>query len=75
MEEVETRYYSVKQIQKLENCGRDRAYEIANQLPHETRGKRIYVFSEDYDKYYKEKRKAVVNNKSKSNIYQIRKFS
>lgn len=75
MEEIKTRYYTVKQIQQLENCGRDRAYEIAEQLPHETRGRKILVFSEDYDKYYQEKREAIINNKPKSNVYQIRRFS
>lgn len=81
MEEVKTRYYTVKQVQQLENCGRDKAYEIAKQLPHETRGKKIYVFSEDYDKYYQEKReKAKSKNPLSqshqySNVYSIRKFS
>lgn len=75
MEEIKTRYYSVKQIKQLENCGKDKAYEIAKQLPHETRGKGIYVFSEDYDKYYQEKRQMIINNKSKTNVYEIRKFN
>lgn len=35
---LQSRYYTVKQIQQIENCGRDRAYEIAKRLPHEIRG-------------------------------------
>lgn len=75
MEEVKTRYYSVKQIKQLENCGKDKAYEIAKQLPHEIRGRSIYVFSEDYDKYYQEKRQLIVSSKQNSKVYQIRKFN
>lgn len=75
MEELKTRYYTVKQIQQLENCGKDRAYELAKELPHEIRGKKIFVFSEDYNNYYQERReKAKIGNNKKSNIYQIRKF-
>lgn len=80
MEEIKSRYYTVQQIKQLEGCGKDKAYEIANELPHENRGKKIYVFAEDYDNYYQQKRekaleeKGILNNK-KSNIYQIRKFS
>lgn len=78
--EIKSRYYTVKQIKELECCGRDEAYKIANSLPHENRGKKIYVFSEDYDNYYKEKREKALEEKgllgkTKSNIYQIRKFS
>lgn len=75
MEPIKPRYYTVKQIQQLENCGRDRAYELAKQLPHETRGKAIYVFSEDYDEYYQDKRIIATGGKQKGNIYQIRKFN
>ena len=78
--EIQSRYYTVKQIQQLECCGRDEAYKIANSLPHENRGKKIYVFSEDYNNYYQEKRnKALaekgITNEIKTNIYQIRKFN
>lgn len=53
---METRYMTVKDIKEAEKCGRDQAYHIAAQLPHERRGKNIFVFKEDYDKYYQEKR-------------------
>lgn len=77
MQEVNSRYYSVKQIKEMENCGRDRAYGIAKQLPHEIRGRDIYVFAEDYDNYYKEKREKSLNKKDikNNNVFQIRKFS
>lgn len=80
MEEIKSSYYTVQQIKKLEGCGKDKAYEIANQLPHETRGKRIFVFAEDYDNYYQQKREKALeesenSNGKNSNIYQIRKFS
>lgn len=80
MEEIKSRYYTVQQIKKMEGCGKDKAYEIANKLPHEKRGKQIFVFAEDYDNYYQQKRKKaleeqeLVQNKS-SNIYQIKKFN
>ena len=80
MEEIKSRYYTVQQIKQLEGCGKDKAYEIANELPHENRGKKIYVFAEDDDNYYQQKRERALEekgmlNKRKSNIYQIRKFS
>lgn len=74
---LKPRYYGVKQIKELENCGRDRAYEIAKQLPHEKRGRAIYVFAEDYDCYYNDKRQRVLNNNQtikQENVYQIQKF-
>lgn len=71
---LQPRYYTVKQIQQLENCGRDKAYEIAKKLPHETRGRALYVFSEDYDNYYKNKRKNVINGQQNSNVYELQKF-
>ena len=40
MEEIKSRYYTVQQIKQLEGCGKDKAYEIANELPHENRGKK-----------------------------------
>ena len=43
MEEIRSRYYTVQQIKKLEGCGKDKAYEIASELPHETRGRQIFV--------------------------------
>lgn len=80
MEEIKSRYYTVQQIKKLEGCGKDKAYEISNNLPHEKRGKQIFVFSEDYDNYYQEKRnkaleeQGLIQNKN-SNLYKIRKFN
>ncbi len=74
---LKPRYYGVKQIQELENCGRDRAYALAKELPHEKRGKAYYVFAEDYDNYYNEKRQMVLNNsqsEKQDNLYQIQKF-
>lgn len=80
LEEIKSRYYTVQQIKQLESCGRDEAYNIAKKLPHEIRGKKIYVFSEDYNNYYQQKRQKALENEStkenqKVNIYQIKKFS
>lgn len=76
MEKLKSRYYSVKQIKEMENCGRDKAYDIAKQLPHEKRGRDIYVFAEDYENYYKEKRQKCLNKSEIkiNNVFQIRKF-
>ena len=81
MDEVKKRYYTVQDIKKLENCGRDIAYEIASNLPHEKRGRQIFVFAEDYEKYYEQKRELALRErencekKELNNIYQIKKFS
>nr|DAN11998.1 MAG TPA: excisionase [Caudoviricetes sp.] len=81
MDEVKKRYYTVQDIKKLENCGRDKAYEIASNLPHEKRGRQIFVFAEDYEKYYEQKRELALRErencekKELNNIYQIKKFS
>ena len=80
MEEIKSRYYTVQQIKKLEGCGKDKAYEIANELPHEKRGKQIFVFAEDYDIYYQRKRERALQEikqvlERKDNVYQIRRFS
>ena len=77
MQDLKPKYYSVKQIRILENCGRDKAYEIAKQIPHEKRGRDIYVFAEDYDRYYQEKRQKSLNKTEvkNNNVFQIRKFS
>ena len=81
VDEVKKRYYTVQDIKKLENCGRDKAYEIASNLPHEKRGRQIFVFAEDYEKYYEQKRELVLRErencekKELNNIYQIKKFS
>lgn len=79
MEEIKSRYYTVQQIKKLEGCGKDKAYEIANELPHEKRGKQIFVFAEDYDNYYQQKRERALQERKqilerKDNVYQIRRF-
>lgn len=72
-------YYTVNEIKLLEHCGRDKAYEIAKSLPHEKRGRDIYVFREDYDRRYEEKRKKALENQktsqNKTKVFQIRKFS
>lgn len=80
MEDIKPRYYTVQQIKKMEGCGKDKAYEIANELPHEKRGKQIFVFAEDYDSYYQKKREKALEQqglaqRKNSNVYQIRKFS
>lgn len=80
IEEVKSRYYTVKQIQQLECCGKDKAYELAKELPHEIREKnQIFVFSEAYDEYYEnKKRQAMHNNSNKqnnNNIYAIRRLN
>ena len=76
---LKPRYYTVKQIQQMENSGRDYAYDLARKLPHERRGRDIYVFAEEYDRFYetkKEKAKASNNEQSlNTKIYQIKKFS
>lgn len=74
---VKPRYYSVKEIKLLEHCGKDKAYAIAKELPHEKRGKDILVFAEDYEKYYQEKRQraqARVKNEFQNNVYKINRF-
>lgn len=77
---MDSLYYTVKEIQTKEHCGRDKAYEIARMLPHEKRGKDIMVFAEDYDNYYRNKREKAIeqfksNSTPRNNVYQIRKFS
>lgn len=76
MQDIKPRYYSVKEIKELEHCGKDKAYAIAKELPHEKRGKDILVFSEDYEEYYRKKRERALNNtkQTNSNIYAIRKL-
>lgn len=80
MEGIKSRYYTVKDIKALEGCGKDAAYDLANKLPHEKRGKQIFVFAEAYEEYYKDKKEKAfeeieMKQNQKSNIYQIRKFS
>lgn len=64
----------------MKAVGKDKAYEIANSLAHEKRGKQIFVFAEDYDIYYQQKREKALQeqkseNKKTSNVYQIRRLS
>lgn len=80
MEEIKSRYYTVQQIKKLEGCGKDKAYDIAKELPHEKRGKQIFVFAEDYNNYYQEKREKAIKEinfekKKSRDIYKIRKIN
>ena len=77
MQEIKSRYYTVKQIKILEDCGKDAAYKLANELAHEKRGKQIFVFAEAYEEYYKNKKEQAMNSISNknNNVYQIRKFS
>lgn len=75
---METRYYTVEQIKELENCGRDRAYELAKSLPHKNDGKKILVLKEAYEKHYEKEREAILNEfnkeEKKQNVYQIKRF-
>ena len=73
---IKPRYYTVKEIKELEHCGRDKAYKIANELPHEKRGRDIYVFAEDYENYYEQKRKKAKEQTviPINNVYQIKKL-
>lgn len=80
IEKVRSRYYTVKQIQQLECCGKDKAYELAKRLAHEIREKnQIFVFSEAYDEYYENKKKQAMQNKddkqNSNNIYAIRRLN
>lgn len=76
---METRYYTVEQIKELENCGRDRAYELARKLPHKNNGKKILVLKEAYEEYYQKEKESILNNfnnetKEKQKVYQIKRF-
>ena len=81
VDEVKKRYYTVSEIKKLESCGRDKAYEIASNLPHETRGRQMFVFADEYEKYYEQKKAKAIRerknlpDKEVNNVYQIKKFS
>ncbi len=73
--QIKPRYYTVKEIKQLEHCGKDKAYQIAKELPHEKRGRDIYVFAEDYEKYYEQKRESAQKNNNVNNLYMIRKLN
>ena len=76
---METRYYTVEQIKELENCGRDKAYELARQLPHKNNGKKILVLKEAYEEHYQKEKERILDffdkKINKNNIYQIKKFN
>lgn len=77
---VKSRYYTVKDIQILEHCGRGKAYDLAKELLHETRDKnQIFVFSEAYDEYYENKKRQAeyksVKKVSNGNIYAMKRLS
>ncbi len=78
---LKPRYYSVNQIKQMENSGRDYAYDLAKKLPHEKRGNTLYVFAEEYDRYYEMKKEKAINNAKENNevksakVYQIRKIN
>ncbi len=77
MEVIKSRYYTIKDIQKLENCGRDGAYDLAKKLPHEFRGKQIFVFVEGYENYYEQKKKKAFDKNTQvkeNNLYRIKRF-
>ena len=76
---MESRYYTVEQIKELENCGRDRAYELAKSLPHKNDGKKILVLKEAYEEHYEKEKEIILNNFNnetikKQKVYQIKKF-
>lgn len=86
IEMIKPRYYTILQIQQLEGCGRDRAYEIAHMLPHEIRGekkRKIFVLAEAYEEYFQKNRERILKEfkekkeaeKEERKIYHIRKFS
>lgn len=75
---METRFYSVEQIRELENCGRDRAYELARKLPHKTIGKKILVLKEAYEEHYQKEKENILKGfnleSNKHNVYQIQRL-
>lgn len=80
MGQLKSNYYTVQQIQELECCGKQTAYDLAKQLPHERRGKnQIFVFAEAYDQYYEKKKEQALSNKNRkndcNNIYAMKKLS
>lgn len=75
---METRYYTIQDIKKMEGCGKDAAYALAKKLLYEKRGNTIYVFKDSYEEYYKqkiEKAKASQQRRIDDNVYNFRKFS
>lgn len=75
---VEPLVYTVEDIKVLRRCGRDKAYAIAKKLPHYIEGNQILVFKKDFDEDFENIRKEILEkqeNKSKNNVFKIRKFS
>ena len=66
---METRYYTIQDIKKMEGCGKDAAYALAKTLLYEKRGNTIYVFKDSYEEYYKQKLE-----KAKELLCKINKF-
>ena len=73
---METRYYTIQQIKELENCGRDKAYELARKLPHKNDGKKILVLREAYEEYYERQKEMILSNFNNNTpkVYEFRKF-
>ena len=79
MIEEKSRFLKVKEIQGLEHCGRDAAYSLAKKLPHEQRGKDIFVFREAYEEYYETRKQKAFENQNHSiekasKVYSIKRF-
>lgn len=79
MPEEKSRFLKVKEIQSLEHFGRDAAYELAKKLPHEKRGRDIFVFREAYEEYYEKRKQKALENQNNdiektSNVYSIKRF-
>lgn len=51
----DTLYYSVKDIQNIMGCGRDKAYALANlkSFPKTRIGRTMYIEKEEFDKWRK----------------------
>ena len=43
IEKLKSRYYTIEDIKVLEHCGKDMAYEIAEELPHGKRTKNCNI--------------------------------
>ena len=75
---METRYYTIQDIKKMEGCGKDAAYALAKTLLYEKRGNTIYVFKDSYEDYYNqklEKARELQKIKTDNNVYSFRKFN
>ena len=75
---METRYYTIQDIKKMEGCEKDAAYALAKTLLYEKRGNTIYVFKDSYEDYYNqklEKARELQKIKTDNNVYSFRKFN